>query len=210
MNLALKLLCLIAASGVWTFIYMWLNALGSQSARAKTFAPPIDRYPILFVPNSAILYLLGGIVLPILPFYWYWTWKGITRVLAAYAIASMITFIVYFAWPVKMARPQYDGSSVGDALMRAITSLDDPANCFPSSHVIFAILGACFVSEATSSTALSVAVWVFAALLCVTTITVGQHFFIDIPGGIAVALVGYGLSRSLTSMLERLGNTFVQ
>ena len=39
--------------------------------------------------------------------------------------------------------------------------------------------------------------WTFAGVVCVTTVTSGQHYFIDVPGGAAVAWAGYTLGHRL-------------
>jgi membrane-associated phospholipid phosphatase len=75
---------------------------------------------------------------------------------------------------------------------------DFPGNCFPSSHVFFATLGALLVSRREPRRAVRVATWALAVAVCITTITSGQHYLIDIPGGAAAALFGYTVGRKLT------------
>ena len=47
-----------------------------------------------------------------------------------------------------MVRPEYMGGTLGERLMLWVFSVDKPANCFPSSHVIFAVLGAYLIDRA--------------------------------------------------------------
>ena len=96
-----------------------------------------------------------------------------------------------------MVRPEFAGVTMGERLMRWVFSVDKPANCFPSLHVIFAVLGALLIDRAGVGRGVRWFWWAFAVAVSVTTVTSGQHYFIDVPGGVAVALAGYFVGRRL-------------
>ena len=98
-----------------------------------------------------------------------------------------MSFACYLAWPISMVRPEFGGENVGERLMLWVFEKDQPGNCFPSSHVFFAILGALLVPRARVGLNARFAIWALAIAVCITTITSGQHYFIDIPGGVAAA-----------------------
>ncbi|MBK8979875.1 MAG: phosphatase PAP2 family protein [Planctomycetes bacterium] len=123
-------------------------------------------------------------------------WPRIRFVLTAYAIASVLAFIVYAAYPVRMERPDYTGEGFGMGLMRDVIGVDDPANCFPSSHTLFAVLGPILVSWGRAPRWLAVVAWILGVSICATTITVGQHYFVDVAGGIVVAAIGFLVARA--------------
>jgi len=95
-------------------------------------------------------------------------------------------------------RPDYQGTGLGFSLMRIVASLDDPSNLMPSLHTALAVVCALLVSRRQPALWVRISVWVLAVLIGVSTITVGQHYFWDVPAGIATALIGYfGVSRLL-------------
>ena len=89
-----------------------------------------------------MIYILGGVIFPLVPFLYYPSWRGIVFVMACVTASSLIAFAIYWAWPVSMVRPEFAGGTLGERLMLWVFSVDKPANCFPSLHVIFAVLGA--------------------------------------------------------------------
>ena len=120
-----------------------------------------------------------------------WAWPKRTFVLAAYAITSARAFDCYVLWPVRIGRPPFDGPSVGLWLMRGVVAVDGAANCTPSSHVFYAVLAGLLVGRSAASRATRAGVWALAVAVCATTVTTGQHYFMDIPTGVAAALLGY-------------------
>jgi hypothetical protein len=181
----------------WWATYVWTNARGSEPGRAVYFARPCDLAPGIIQPWTAIIYLVGGLALPLLPFIYYRDWPRFRFVLACYAIASVLAFACYLLWPVAIVRPSYDGPGFGNWLMRHVLEVDDEANCSPSSHVFFAVLAAMLVDRGGAGRSVRVLVWGLAAAVCVTTVTTGQHYVLDAAGGVATALAGYIAARRL-------------
>ena len=187
----LRVAAILVFLAIWILIYIELNARGAHSERAVTFRSPIDRYPWIYQPWTAVIYVFGGYLSMILPFLWNWTGRWIRFALTAYGIASVMAFLSYAIWPVVMLRPEYVGDGIGIGLMRSVVSVDDPANCFPSSHVLFALLGAMLVAYGNAPRWVKTLAWILGVSICATTITVGQHYFFDILGGMIVAVAGF-------------------
>jgi membrane-associated phospholipid phosphatase len=194
---AAKLSIVVVVSAVWFVVYDLTNRHGSDPARMIRLTRPVDIFPAIIQPWTAPIYVFGGAILPLLPFLFHWSWPRLRFVLACYAIASLLAFCCYWLWPVGMLRPAMRGDGTGEALMRLVFAVDKEANCFPSSHVFLAILGAMLVSTGAASRLVRVLTWLLAILVCCTTVTTGQHYFIDILGGIAVALIGFAAARRL-------------
>jgi membrane-associated phospholipid phosphatase len=185
---------------VWWTVYEWTNRHGCEPGQGSYFLRPVDALPGIIQPWTAPLYLFGGLALPLLPFYYHWNWPGLRFVLACYAVTSALAFLCYWLWPVCILRPSHEGPGLGRWLMRQVLSVDGDANCIPSSHVFYAVLAALLVSQAQPGRWTELAVWGLAAAIAVTTITTGQHYWFDIAGGVAVALVGYAVCRSIPSL----------
>ncbi len=177
---------------LWWAIYGMLNERGVEPSRMQVFSRPCDFFPNIIQPWTSVIYLFGGLLLPAAPFFSYRGWRQLGFVLTCYSLASIPAFFCYWLWPVGIIRPKISGHSFGQEVLRAIYSWDQPANCFPSSHVFFAVLGAILLTRQSSgSLTKNIAVWTFAVAICITTITTGQHYFLDIAGGLMVALCGY-------------------
>jgi membrane-associated phospholipid phosphatase len=189
-----KLAVIAAFFSAWTGLYLWTNLCGTCPGRAIHFDRPCDLWPGIIQPWTAVIYVFGGVLITLLPFLYHWQWEGIRFVLTAYAVSSAIAFFSYIVMPVNTMRPSFSTEGVGDWLMRWIHSVDNEANCCPSSHAIFAVLGALLVSRSRAPALVRGATWALAGAVCVTTITTGQHYFMDVLLGVVTAVVGYFLA----------------
>ena len=196
-SIAARVTVVVAFFVAWSAVYDLTNVHGSTSGRAIQFASPCDLFSGLLQPWTAVIYLFGGVALPLVPFCFHWRWRGIRFVLMCYTIAAAITFAAYWLWPVRMDRPTFDGPDVGSRLMRWIQAVDQPANCCPSSHALFAVLGAILVAHGEAGTLTRTLTWVLAVAVCATTITTGQHYFVDVAAAVGVAAAAYAAARAL-------------
>jgi membrane-associated phospholipid phosphatase len=62
---------------------------------------------------------------------------------------------------------------------------------FPSFHVALALISAFSLGALRR---LRVGAWILAALICISTITTGWHYGVDVLGGIAVAAVSVAVA----------------
>lgn len=195
-----RLIVIMVFGSIWYVIYAHLNARGAVVGISW-------KAPDLYIPAAVYPYVFGGFLLPFIPFYWHWRGDRFARLLACYVLAIAISFLVYWIFPVRINRITYDGSGFADLLMRTLTSRDDPANCFPSSHSLFATLGFLGVWKGKPK---RIVIWltgILAAMVCLSTVLVGQHYWIDIPAGIATAfaafIIVYSMAGLLTGKIKR-------
>jgi membrane-associated phospholipid phosphatase len=182
-----KVSVLALGAVIWVWTYSTLNARGAAPGRAAMFTPPLAWAPGLYMPWMAWIYVVGGYLLCWVPYAWNWSWPRLLRVMATYAAGSCVLFLIYFVWPVAILRPSYDSGLAGESLMRQVIAVDRPANCFPSSHAYMSAAAAFLVWRSTRRTAVRWTVAAAAALVIVSTITVGQHYLMDAIAGVAVA-----------------------
>jgi len=181
----------LACFAVWLKIYLILNKWGAEPVRAIHLTRPCDVWPWVIQPWTAVLYIFPGYVMPFLPFLWSWPWPKLKVVLTSYGIASAIGFLSYWLVPLSIRRPEFEGTGLGDWLMRGVMSVDDDASCCPSFHVCYAILAALLVARGGAGPMVQAVVWIMAVVVCITTVTTGQHYLIDVAGGLVCALVAY-------------------
>ena len=203
---ALKVAAVLGFFAAWAILYDWLNHRGTDPARMIYGTRPLDRFPGIIQPWTAVVYVFGGLAMPLLPLAFHWTWPRLRRVLACYALTSLVAFVCYGLWPLGIVRPTYRGDGVGERLMRAVFAVDRPANCFPSGHAAFAVLGAILVDRGGAGRVTRGLTWALAIAVCATTVTTGQHYFLDVPGGAAAALLGYAAARRLWPAAGRAGS----
>ena len=194
-------LLLFSFATIWWWLYALINLYNSEPIRAIYWSPrPVDIYPSIIQPISAVIYTLGAATLLVWPMVVCWDWSRLRIVLFAVLVGTILGFSCFLAWPLAMERPEFDGTRFGESIMRAVFSVDHPANCFPSFHAFFAILGALFIHAYRADHFFEyVAAYVLAGAVVVTTITTGQHYMIDPLGGGLLAVVCFYLSTRLLS-----------
>ncbi len=110
-------------------------------------------------------------------------------------LLALIAFhgLFFFLFPTAYPRPPFptDGSLLSDLGYRLIIFLDNPNNCFPSLHVAISLFSLLLVRK--KSLTVKISFGLITALTIASTLTLKQHFFIDIIGGIATALFFYYL-----------------
>ena len=108
-----------------------------------------------------------------------------------------MAFVCYCVWPLGIVRPSFEGPGLGRWLMRQVVAVDQEANCFPSSHAYYAVLGAILVWHGGAGRLVRGATCLLAAAVCASTVTTGQHYCVDVAGGAAVAAASYAAVRFL-------------
>jgi membrane-associated phospholipid phosphatase len=196
-DFVLHLLLIGAYFTLWYAAYLCTNAWGSDPRRAIHLVRPCDLWPEIIQPWTALIYVAGGFLLPTLPFYFNWTWPKLRFVLVCYTLCSILAFSCYLVWPLSIVRPSFEGAGLGRWIMRQILTVDNEANCFPSSHVYYAVLGAILVRHGGAGPPVRWATYALAAAVTATTVTTGQHYFLDIAGGFAAAVLSYLVARTL-------------
>jgi membrane-associated phospholipid phosphatase len=115
-----------------------------------------------------------------------------------YGFMLAVCFAFFWLYPVRTRRPTEIIPSSLDPMHALILSYDGLINCFPSLHValgLFSILHAiaCLGAKGVSQMWPAVSMWVWFALLCYSTVALKQHYVVDIPAGVAVAVLAFCL-----------------
>jgi len=115
--------------------------------------------------------------------------------------AGIFMCLSYIAFPSFYPREMLvDSSTLTGWLIEITRSIDGPHNTFPSGHVTFAWLLVFFVglSQYTRKHLWIQGVYFFwATLLTISTLTLKQHFIVDVFSGIVLATATYFLARKL-------------
>lgn len=179
----------------WGVAYRFFNLWNEASERAIYLERPVDVMPWIIQSWTVSIYLLIGLPLPLVPFLLGLRFGRYYRMLASFAVASAIAFTTYAIYPLCMKRPEFTSDSWGDGWMRMVTSVDHDANCLPSLHTTLAVLAALWIVDYVPRRVPRWIAWACAVAVCVSTITTGQHYLIDVAGGVVTAVLAYALTR---------------
>ncbi len=199
MTFGMRCLLLLGLAVLWWWTYTAINSHNSKPSRAVYWPPkPADIFPSLIQPISALIYTFGAAILLVWPILLCWDWSRLPFLIFSIFVGTIVGFTCFLVWPLAIARPEFGGRKLGESIMRVVFAVDNPANCFPSFHAFFAILGALFIHAYRPDQFLEYGIaYALAAAVVVTTITTGQHYFIDPLGGGIIAFLSFYLSKWL-------------
>ncbi|HTW81827.1 MAG TPA: phosphatase PAP2 family protein [Terracidiphilus sp.] len=119
------------------------------------------------------------------------------RSILAIVLAAIVTVSIFWflpaagPWTVQGFQPTIEQSAVTNYLSLLKTHAPFTTDCkttaiisFPSFHVVLAIVAAAAIG---SIRVLRIAAWTLAALICISTITTGWHYGVDVVGGLIIA-----------------------
>ena len=182
---------------VWLSGYFPLNAWQSRAGHYYDIPlTPLDTL-LPLVPWTIFIYstsvcnnALGLFLLP--------SRRAAWRYLGALLCAYMINFLCFFLLPTTIIslRAEAETALPGMSEMwrwqfELTHNADGPYNCFPSLHITNCVVVA--LVHWRSRWRYWMLGW--AGIIAVSTLTTKQHFFYDIPGGIAVAVCGVLIAR---------------
>lgn len=114
-------------------------------------------------------------------------------------LAAIATAAIFWAWPAvgpwttEGYSPTREQSAVAAYLVRLRSALPVSADMedagivsFPSFHVVLAVLAAFALRRIR---VLSIFAWVVCGLICISTITTGWHYGVDVVAGLVLAVV---------------------
>jgi len=186
---AMRLLSAVGLLLVIGVAYFFINEMHNGQSGAKLGisidrAIPVSKYWVW-------CYLLYFIII-VLPFFLTKTRRELWRTLTAYGITAMITLAFFAFWRTEMIRPEIFSEDISARMLKAIYRHDRPFNCFPSQHVAYSWTAA-FVSLKLNRNA-GIIILILAALTSAATLLIKQHWFVDVAGGLAVAVLAHFVS----------------
>ncbi|VAW80815.1 hypothetical protein MNBD_GAMMA12-2400 [hydrothermal vent metagenome] len=116
--------------------------------------------------------------------------------LIALTIAVCINYMIYILYPTTYPRPPLPADTeLGSGLYHWLTSIDTPANCFPSGHITTPAVGCWYLGRHHKT--LRPYLFITFAILSLTTLTTKQHYIVDIPAGLVTASLGILIANAL-------------
>ncbi len=148
----------------------------------------LDRL-VPFVPETVWIYVSDYLLLLVAFLVCRDTLRFAGAFLTVIAVCVLTQWLVPIAFP-RALFPVDPSAGVSAWAVSVLWSLDAPTSCLPSLHVGMAAMAALSVARsppvrAPRATTALIAIW--AAAVCASTLTVKQHYAVDVAAGLAVA-----------------------
>lgn len=117
-------------------------------------------------------------------------WRNPTQLPARNVATFAVSYVLLSLWLIPLAKAWFDFPRPVSVLGKQYVTLlghSDPVHAFPSGHAAFAILLALSLAPGTHWLVKWTLV-LFAALVCVSRISVGAHFPADIMGSLFISV----------------------
>lgn len=152
---------------------------------------------ILALPIDAAIPMWTALSVPYLlyiPFLFFTAVHGVMatkdwkRVGSSIVIVQLVACAIYYFYQTHVPRPAVTGTDVFSDLVRFIYASDQPYNTFPSLHVAHSTV--CLYWWRRLYPKWFPAAFVLTALIYVATVSLKQHYVVDIPSGALLAAAG--------------------
>jgi len=171
---------------VWVALYYataWIGEL-----RGPVFDPALAldaRFPVL--PWTFFVYLLAYIVVLAL-FVIRRTAAFLNLAFSSFIVMNLVAFALFALFPTQGPERDFMGSD-GSGIIAAVYAVDSRYNAFPSLHVANPWLIAMLSLRERRWSVLTVALFVVAVAISISTLLVRQHYLLDVFGGIALSVL---------------------
>ena len=188
---------------LFSFILLYFlvvyNGLGFveryTSLSASTF---IDEW-IPLTPSFIIFYMVGYVFV-ILPVFFLKEKKEIPWFGIVFFLMLTFSFIAFLLIPIEMNKTLAVDDDVFSKVTLVQQQIDTSFNNFPSLHVSLNLFAFLFIRDKNKK--LSNYLFSIMALIVVSTLFVKQHLFVDVIGGIFVAVLFYSLYKRYREPME--------
>lgn len=195
----------VVALAICGFVSLLYYPVGNlTSTRHYELASSLDAM-IPFIPETVWMYFPGYISLLLVGAFGVRDRQIFYRTITSVALSSLICVIGFLLIPSTMDVPRVTAPDTWTMhFLLWVQTIDVPNNTFPSQHVALSfsvVFGAFAFSRRLGQVILLLAVGVALA-----TMTTKQHYWIDSPGGIAVAWLSHWVvfRSRLAQKLDRL------
>ncbi|MBB2483029.1 phosphatase PAP2 family protein [Bacillus sp. APMAM] len=189
----LMALCWLISIPLLGTLYVILNR---QNVKAYSLVTDLDRH-IPFIKIFIIPYVSWFVfILAALIYLCVKNRQVYYRTLVYFNIGLLICYGIYSVFQTHVPLPTLTGHDLLTNMVRSVYHLDEPYNCFPSTHVLtsYLILKG-FQSAKNIPRPIRIGVSLMALLIMVSILFVKQHVLFDLIGGVAVVEVIYFLHR---------------
>lgn len=175
------------ASGAHALLYFSANHFPLHEARLLPMSGLDEATP--FVPWTVVPYL-SAYALAFVGYLSLRKAESGTRFLQVFFTCVVLAGLAHWAMPTRYPRELFpippDTDAVSSFLLTGLRAFDTPNSCLPSLHVCISVVSALLVWRERPR--LSGALFAWAALIGVSTLTTKQHYLVDVASGALLAV----------------------
>ena len=124
-------------------------------------------------------------------------WRDFNSIFLSFMLMLVLHIFISLVFPVRVPDAWRVGNcdvGVSRKLLSFVQAVDKGGNCFPSMHVAIAVVCAIHLQRLIDGPGLiDVLIWCFPLMIGASTVFTKQHYFVDVPAGAALGLVGWVL-----------------
>ena len=186
-----KILLFLMIIGIFLWGYLTTHNINPNSYDHISIVDTLIPLVSVFV----IFYLLFFILF-VMSFIYFWNdYKAYVSLCISMMLILIIAFLTYTIYQTLIIRPVIPDGNFFDNIVNYLYYIDTNRNNFPSLHVSISTLITLFIYK--KDKALGTLLIPFTILIILSTMFIKQHMFIDVLGGLLLALivfyfVGYG------------------
>ena len=125
--------------------------------------------------------------------------KTAYRYASAVIIGSLIGLVIFLAYPTGITRPEISVNNFFDFILATTFKVDSIVNALPSFHCFCSTI-VLFIIYNSENVSINCKIFnvLFSLLVFASTLFTKQHFIIDIPTGILLAIISSALANKIT------------
>jgi membrane-associated phospholipid phosphatase len=166
-------------------IYFLVNKPSLNSHDVSIFMDDLIKFNSLFV--IPYVYWYAHMIL-LLGYFMIKNKLTFIKAVTCLVVGSFISYALFLSYPTSMNRPLIEVNNTFDKLTQFIYSQDNPGNCFPSMHVSETIVITFYFVKVYTGKLLRVIIPIFAFFIILSTVFLKQHYFLDVIGGLLLAV----------------------
>ena len=147
-----------------------------------------------FISYFIVFYCIWYLLLLLAPLIIYkYDKKLLKRYAYTYLVCSIISCIIYIAWPTTFDRPNIDSNGFFNNVVSWIYSNDIPVlNCFPSFHGVLSFMWLLYIGlNKNINKIIRCIISFFSIGIVLSTMFVKQHSYIDLIGAFVLVICAY-------------------
>lgn len=113
------------------------------------------------------------------------------QLLVSMVVSTVICLLIFYYFPTTVPRIEISGNDLTSQVLRFTYGSDQPYDCLPSLHVLFAFLATVFYVRCSRSVAGKWFAVISCVLICLSTLFIKQHYIMDAVAAVAIALPFY-------------------
>ena len=179
-----------------SLVYIIVNLINGQRDK-NVFS--IVKYPlddvIKFNNISAIPYFYWYFLIAITAFLLIRSKKDLYyRYILCSVTGMLLSCAIFIIYPTTVPRPFIEGNDILTKMVQLIYTIDRPYNCFPSAHVIYAVIISLFLYKYKHDS-IWFNIWNITSCLSImaSTVFMKQHYLPDVVSGAIIGVILFAI-----------------